>query len=210
MMSWYAEVTLDATIDDTQAANITAALPYGFATITANDAAGQATVGLIVDAATLRQATDAALKDVTNAARNVLGRATIVGVRVLTEDAYCTEVERPAALDLVGSTEGGELLGISRQRFDELARTRPDFPPGARVVEQHEVPVALALRDRAELAAGQLVRGDAGVVGDQGGRDPDRVTGVVAGGEELGLVADEQQDGDGLTFGHDAASMVAL
>lgn len=30
--------------------------------------------------------------------------------------------------DLIGVHEIAQLLGVSRQRVDELARTRPDFP----------------------------------------------------------------------------------
>lgn len=129
MTSWHAEVTLDAKLGETAQADLTAALP-GFAVIRADEEAARATVALVIeDATTLRQATDAALRAVTDAARTVFGKAALVGVRVLTEADYRVEVERPPALDLVGATEGAAILNVSRQRFEELARTHPDFPP---------------------------------------------------------------------------------
>lgn len=128
MTSWHAQVTLTAKPDDDAIENLAEALP-GFAVITSDEQTGRVTITLTVDASTLRQATDGALRAVTDAGRAVLGRADLLGVRVLTEEDYRAEVERPARLDLVGSTEGGQLLGVSRQRFEELARTRPDFPP---------------------------------------------------------------------------------
>ncbi|MGI5223531.1 hypothetical protein [Actinoallomurus sp. CA-142502] len=130
MASWHAEVTLTGKPGDTAIEELTTTLP-GFPVITADEQTGRLTVALAVDASTVRQATDAAFKAVTDAARAVLGKAELVGVRVLSEEDYRAEVERPARLDLVGSTEGSKLFDppISRQRFEELARTHPDFPP---------------------------------------------------------------------------------
>lgn len=110
------EQLADLALDLKQATGHTTPIGY-------NSETGRVTAQILVDAPTIKQATDAALR---------LGRDTLPGVavhlRVLTQDDYAAELERPARVALVGSKEGGELLGVSRQRFEELARTHTDFP----------------------------------------------------------------------------------
>jgi hypothetical protein len=136
MPSWYAEVILAGDLTTPTQEELTAELP-GFAVISIDQQASRATIGVVVDeATTLRQATDAALKAVTDAARTVLGKApTLLGVRVLTEADHQAEVEHPPGLDLVGATEGAKILGVSRQRFEQLAKEHPMFPRHVNIEE---------------------------------------------------------------------------
>lgn len=55
------------------------------------------------------------------------GFATLVQVRSI--DLVAAEVHRPTLPTLLGSSEVGELLGVSRQRVHQLHREHPEFPP---------------------------------------------------------------------------------
>ena len=48
----------------------------------------------------------------------------IVRVEVMTEEEFETALEQPSVPDLVGITEISEILGVSRQRASELARSK--------------------------------------------------------------------------------------
>lgn len=58
-----------------------------------------------------------------------LSQASVHAIRVLTTEAFTAEVSNPPGADLMGFTEIGALLGVSRQRAAQLATERPDFPP---------------------------------------------------------------------------------
>ena len=51
----------------------------------------------------------------------------IVKIELMTENEFARSLEQPTVPQLVGVTEIGQMLGVSRQRASELART-PRFP----------------------------------------------------------------------------------
>lgn len=126
MTDWYAEVTAKTgpLTEDEQIE-----LAENLGVITHDSETGRTAVTYTVEAPTLRQATDHAMKEVRDGLRAIAGTAELTGIRVLSLFDWQTEQENPGPLDVVGSTEGGEILGVSRQRFEELARTNSDFPP---------------------------------------------------------------------------------
>lgn len=98
---------------------------YGFVTADGT----HVRLGMTVEAATLRQATDAALRAAREAHTATFGTpGDPTEIRVLPEDIYQQEIAHPRTLDLLGTTEIGELLEVSRQRAAELADTHPEFP----------------------------------------------------------------------------------
>jgi hypothetical protein len=68
------------------------------------------------------------------------GEWKVVEVRVLTEAEHDAELERPVIPPLVGVTEAGEILGVSKQRVSALAKS-PTFP--AAVASVNAAPVWL-------------------------------------------------------------------
>lgn len=124
MNDWHAEVDVpypDTPGEDALAA-ILRAMPT-YAPVMHDADAGRLTVRFSVDATTLRQAAEQAIRTV----REVTGRAPD-GVRVITAERLREEIARPAAQELVGMVEAGEILGVSRQRVYELEQTHADFP----------------------------------------------------------------------------------
>ena len=89
--------------------------------ITHDGARHLATVDYSVTAATLRRATEEALR----AARALPAEPT--RMRVLPLEDWVSEQKSPQPRDLVGTSEAAVLLGVSRQRIGQLAE-RPDFP----------------------------------------------------------------------------------
>ncbi len=127
---WHAVVEVNQpTLDDDQIDTLTDELP-GYATLTHNADRGRLSMRFIVDAATLRQATETALR----AARRACGVAfaskvpELTQIRVLPVDDQMRELEYPQPQDLIGYVEIAEILGVTRQRARELATTNPDFP----------------------------------------------------------------------------------
>lgn len=94
-----------------------------------DSADGRLSVTLAVEAPTLRQATEAALKSSREAIQGAEVKLTLTEVRVVTTEQLRRELEQPRGADLVGVVEAAQILGISRQRLDELVQTRNDFPP---------------------------------------------------------------------------------
>ncbi|MFE1785624.1 hypothetical protein ACFW9F_24385 [Streptomyces sp. NPDC059506] len=107
---------------------------------------GNLAVQLSVDAGTARKALDAALKAVSEAAKAHGVPATVVGVELLTEEELDRRNATPQVPDLVGTSEIGQMLGVSRQRAVQLAQ-RDDFPPA--VAQLKSGPVFLAEQVRA-------------------------------------------------------------
>jgi hypothetical protein len=67
----------------------------------------------------------------------VAGRTTdraVVGLDAVTVDEFDRRLDRPVIPALVSATEVATILGVSRQRVEALADTRPDFPQPAAVV----------------------------------------------------------------------------
>jgi len=130
MAEWHATVEVSQlALNDDQIDILTDELP-GYAVLAHSADRGRLTMRFTVNAATLRQATDVALR----AARHACGVAFAPGVseltqiRVLPVDDQVKELEYPQPQDLVGYVEIAEILGVSRQRARELATTNPDFP----------------------------------------------------------------------------------
>jgi len=126
---WTAQLSYDAPgLDAARRQEITAAL--GATELRYDEERGWLTVTVEVDAATLRQAADAALR----AASQAVGSAA-AGVmssrprqiRVLPADDFAGEIAHPAPVELMGVSEIAELLGVSRQRVNQLIAGE-DFP----------------------------------------------------------------------------------
>ena len=83
---------------------------------------------LRLEASTLRQATDAALRTFTAAAAAAGLTVRPVAVRVLPWDDYVAELDRPPVPPLVGYAEIAQLADVSRQRAAQLADL-DGFPP---------------------------------------------------------------------------------
>lgn len=91
--------------------------------VTHNTETGITEARFAVEGATLRQATEQALR----MGRQALGE--LASIRVITTAQAETELNAPAPLDLVDATQGAEILGgMTRQRFDQLSKAHPDFP----------------------------------------------------------------------------------
>ena len=89
---------------------------------------GNLSVQLSIDAATARQATDAALKTITATAKQHQITSNVLGVEVITEDELDRRIDEPAVPALVGISEVAAMFGVVRQRAVQLA-AREDFPP---------------------------------------------------------------------------------
>lgn len=92
------------------------------ATIRFDSAVGLLTAAYEVDAPTLRQATHEALRT----ARKLPAKPT--RLEVLPLDDWLAEQKAPRAMDLLGTSEVAEVLGVARQRVGQLLDTRADFP----------------------------------------------------------------------------------
>jgi hypothetical protein len=125
---WRAEIGYarpDTITDDQYDTLVHALTGYGIAV------AGETylTLHLTVAGPTLRQATDVALRTARTAytaAFNTPGEQ--LHARVVTEAAHIAEIRRPPRLDLVGTADIAAILGVSRQRVNELAEDHPLFP----------------------------------------------------------------------------------
>jgi len=126
---WQATVRFahDATkITEDQLDTLMAELPgYGIAAVSLT----WMDVDLTVDASTLRQATETALRLARSAYDTAFGHASDpTRIAVLAEADHLAELARPKQEELAGIAEVAELLGVSKQRAGEVARTHPDFP----------------------------------------------------------------------------------
>jgi hypothetical protein len=114
------------TITDDQYENLVTGLT-GYGIVVADEQ--YLTLHLTVAGPTLRQATDVALRDARAAYTAAFGTAgEQLHARVVTEAAHIAEIRRPPRLDLVGTADIAAILGVSRQRADELAKDHPLFP----------------------------------------------------------------------------------
>lgn len=127
MTQWHATVEHNKPITEDQADTLLGAAG-DFAVIRIDRGRGRTTLSFGVDAGTLRQATDAALRQARDLTAGVdVGQA--VAVRILTDEDLAAELERPTIPPLVDSTGAREILGgITQQRLSELLHTREDFP----------------------------------------------------------------------------------
>lgn len=131
MTDWHTEVDVPYLAgDDPQdvLGAVLRAMP-GFATVKHDASRDRLTISHMVEASTLRQACERAIRIVRDAVMAVLEAPTVPnGIRVITEKQLRHEVEHPERVDLVGMVEAGEILGVSRQRVYQLAEDHPDFP----------------------------------------------------------------------------------
>jgi hypothetical protein len=106
---------------------------------------GTISVQMSVDAPTARQALDTALKAASKAARNAGASDVILGVELLTEEEQERRLASPVIPELVGLSEVGELLGVSRQRAGQLAEA-DGFPTAVARLKSGPVFVADQVR----------------------------------------------------------------
>jgi hypothetical protein len=129
-MRWHAGVELhrDSAPTEEQAGRLAESLPgYG---VTVHDRSrSRLTLRFEVEARTLGAAVDKALRSAKAASTAAFGepQPEPCGVRVLTAEDHDQGLEETGVLDVIGFTEMGKLLGVSRQRVSQLAE-RDDFP----------------------------------------------------------------------------------
>ncbi|WP_147267836.1 hypothetical protein [Spongiactinospora rosea] len=114
---------LDAHLRERLAARHPAA---GAAYAAGRQVADRVSIQLSIDGSTVRQAIDAAVREVTAALREFGVSARAVRVEALPEDELDEEL-RQTPPELMGVREIAELLDVTRQRADQLSR-RDDFP----------------------------------------------------------------------------------
>lgn len=148
MTTWHAEVRADAgpaRLSDEQIDKITAGLP-GFPVLRHDAGTGQLALRFQVEAGTIREAAGAAFDAAYGALQAAYGDAPpLTQLRVLTEADLGAELGPPA--DIIGYAEIGDLLGVTRQRAQQIATRHADFPrPVA-------TPLAGTFYDRAAVLA---------------------------------------------------------
>lgn len=89
---------------------------------------GNLSVRIFIEAGTARQAVDAALKEVTAAAKQTGINYTVVGIELVTEKELDRRLEEPSVPELVGVSEIAAMFGVGRQRAAQVVQ-REDFPP---------------------------------------------------------------------------------
>lgn len=122
--AWAARVDVapDTPVADDAVDNIHEAL-HAYAPSVGITQAGALSVLLAVEAGTLRQAADEALRLVKGAAQGVGAGRTVTHLQVQPWHLFEAEVLAPAVPELMGLADIAELLGVSRQRARELADT---------------------------------------------------------------------------------------
>ncbi|MDM4721430.1 hypothetical protein QTQ03_18160 [Micromonospora sp. WMMA1363] len=133
---WHSAVTIRRWTQqptDDQLAEITRTLP-GFGIIIDNGA-DRVRLEMTIEAPTTRQAADTATRAARTAHSQAIGGAPdITALRVITAEDHEREISRPHPMDLVGNAEIARILGVSRQRVEQLAREHDAFPdPVARL-----------------------------------------------------------------------------
>ncbi|MGD9622283.1 MAG: hypothetical protein AB7G47_19840 [Mycolicibacterium sp.] len=91
-----------------------------------DESTGRLTLTFEVDGATLRQAADTALREgshAVSAAALGLMPTRPTQIRVLSSEDFVTEAERPGAVEQMGVAEIAALLGVTRQRVNQLIAT---------------------------------------------------------------------------------------
>ncbi|MEU8264500.1 hypothetical protein AB0C02_28240 [Micromonospora sp. NPDC048999] len=107
---------------------LTSALP-GFGIVHDDGEANRLEAAMTVDAPTIRQASEAALRAARTAYAAAFGTAgEPLRLSVLTLEEHDAEAARPSRMELMGLKEAAAELGISPQRVDQLSRTNPEFP----------------------------------------------------------------------------------
>ncbi|UXY24873.1 hypothetical protein N8I84_41215 (plasmid) [Streptomyces cynarae] len=89
---------------------------------------GNLSVRIFIEASTARQAMDAALREVTAAAKQTGINHTVTGIELVTEEELDRRLEEPSVPELVGVSEIAAMFGVGRQRAAQVVQ-REDFPP---------------------------------------------------------------------------------
>ncbi|MFJ3763055.1 hypothetical protein [Streptomyces sp. NPDC090080] len=89
---------------------------------------GNLSVRIFIEASTARQAMDAALKEVTAAAKQTGINHAVAGIELVTEEELDRRLEEPSVPELVGVSEIAAMFGVGRQRAAQVVQ-RADFPP---------------------------------------------------------------------------------
>lgn len=89
---------------------------------------GNLSVRIFIEASTARQAMDAALKEVTAAAKQTGVNHAVAGIELVTEEELNRRLEEPSVPELVGVSEIAAMFGVGRQRAAQVVQ-REDFPP---------------------------------------------------------------------------------
>jgi hypothetical protein len=129
MAIWHAEVRADAGADrlTPQQIDIINARLSGYPLVHHDTASGQLSLRFQVDAASIRAAAEAAFDVAYDALHGAYRTAPpLTGMRVMSEAELAAELGPPG--DIVGYTEIGEILGVSRQRAQQIATTHVTFP----------------------------------------------------------------------------------
>lgn len=127
--TWRGSVTWEheQTPTDVELEEFVMGLP-GYGVVEHDAGRGTLTARMTIEAATLRAATDETLK-AARSAHGVFGAAgDPIEVRVLTDERWANELAHPAELDLIGTAEIAEILGVKPQRVGQLADEHPLFP----------------------------------------------------------------------------------
>jgi hypothetical protein len=129
MATWHAEVRADAGADRLTAQQIDAinAKLSGYPLVHHDTSSGQLTLRFQVSAPSIRAAAEAAFDTAYDALDSTYAIAPqLTGMRVMSEAELGTELGSPD--DIIGYTEIGEILGVSRQRAQQISATHDAFP----------------------------------------------------------------------------------
>ena len=127
---WRGSVTWehDQAPTDEQLETLTLALP-GYGSALHDNGRRTLTARMTVEAGTLRTATDETLRVARAAHTAALGApGDPIDFRVLTDQAWALELAHPPEIDLIGTSEIAEILGVKSQRVGQLADEHPAFP----------------------------------------------------------------------------------
>ena len=133
MKQWSARVVWEGTdpLTDAQAAALDEQLAAHAGRV-GDEPGGLTSAQISVQARTLRQAVDTALRSVEAACRAVGVPCTVTAVDVMPWEEFERRQAEPPVPPLVGPTEIAKRLGVSRQRAWAIIEANPDaFPPVA-------------------------------------------------------------------------------
>ncbi|WP_439681491.1 hypothetical protein [Embleya sp. MST-111070] len=128
MPEWAARVEIEGSPAESAVLVVSTRLADNSPAVGTTDA-GTLVARIALEAADLRNAVDAALQLVTDAARAAGLGETVVAVEVTSwQDFERVEALRPRVPELWGGIEVAECLKVSPRRVRELASDHPDFP----------------------------------------------------------------------------------
>lgn len=128
MGTWRVRIEFDAAVDDDWVGRAASHLADRAGTVVRDEAGGQVAFVFDVEAAALGDAVPVALRTAEDAyaAAGVRGQA--VAAHVTAAGHGQVDLSQPPVPELIGLTEVGEILGVSRGRLRQVTQ-RGDFPP---------------------------------------------------------------------------------